>query len=224
MNGWSAVQNANTAARERVNQAVGTQVRREHVKPAAPRSPREVNMGAATLGGLLADAAMLGDDERARLLALEHERHPSLAELHALGELEVDTAIAAGRVALGGDAGHPHLAAALDAAYRALASPRIVRAVVTAERIAASREEAPVRVREDEELVLLVLADNRTDATVEFSAECHGEGFGGFVEAGRTGSSLITLGLMPPGKYLVPVMVVADGRPTTVDVSIECGG
>jgi hypothetical protein len=181
--------------------------------------------GVATLGALVADAAGLATDERERLLALEHDRHPTLDELRVLGdELGIEQAIAAGRVALGRDAGHPHLAGALDAAYRALASPRIVRATVTQERIAATREADALRVRADESLVLLVLADNRTDATVEFSAECHGEGFGGFVEAGRTGSSLITLGLMPPGKYLVPLMVVADGRPTTIDLAIECAG
>jgi hypothetical protein len=179
--------------------------------------------GDATLGGMLADAAGLAADERERLLALEHERHPTLDALGVLGDgLGIEQAIAAGRVALGGDAAHPHLAGAVDAAYRSLASPRIVRATITAERIKASRETEPVRVREDESLVLLVLADNRTDATVEFSAECHGEGFGGFVEAGRTGSSLITLGAMPPGKYLVPLMAVADGRPTTIDIAIEC--
>jgi hypothetical protein len=181
-----------------------------------------------TLGVLLADAAQLGADEvdggvRARLLALEHERHPTLDELRdALGDLDVDACIAAGRAALGGDPAHPQLAAAIDAAYRALASPRIVRATITAERVAASRDDAPVLITEDHPLVLLVLADNRTDTTVEFSAECHGEGFGGFVEAGRTGSSLITLGPMPPGKYLVPIMVVADGRPTTIDIAIDC--
>jgi hypothetical protein len=181
-----------------------------------------------TLGVLLADAAQLGADEvdggvRARLLALEHERHPTLDELRdALGDLDVDACIAAGRAALGGDPAHPQLAAAIDAAYRALASPRIVRATITAERVAASRDDAPVLITEDHPLVLLGLADNRTDTTVEFSAECHGEGFGGFVEAGRTGSSLITLGPMPPGKYLVPIMVVADGRPTTIDIAIDC--
>lgn len=179
----------------------------------------------STLGSLIADAASLDADARARLLALEHDRHPPLEELRVLGDdLDVDTAIVAGRMALGGDREHPHLAKALDMAYRALASPRIVRATITAERVSASRADASVTVREDEALVLLVLADNQTGATVEFSAECHGEGFGGFVEAGRTGSSLIALGAMPAGKYLVPLMVVADGRPTTIDIAIECAG
>ena len=178
-----------------------------------------------TLAGLIADAASLDADERARLLALEHDRHPPLDELRVLGDsLDLDTAIAAGRVALGGDRAHPQLAAALDTAYRALSSPQIVRALITEQRVRASRGDEPIMVRENEPLVLLVLADNQTESTIEFSAECHGEGFGGFVEAGRTGSSLITLGLMPPGKYLVPLMVVADGRPTTIDIAIECGG
>jgi hypothetical protein len=176
-----------------------------------------------SIGSLLAGALGLDAPGCDRMHALEHDRHPPLADLRsALGDdLALDTAIAAGCIAAG--AGREHLAAALDAAYRALASPRIVRAVIT-DRVIGSRDGASVRVRGDEPLSLLVLADNRTTATVEFSAECHGEGFGGFVEAGRTGSSLLTLGVMPPGRYLVPMLLVAGGQPTTVDVPIECGG
>jgi hypothetical protein len=159
------------------------------------------------------------------MLAAESGRHPVLDDLRAsLGpDLDLETPIAAGRIALGSGApDDARIAAALDAAYRALASPRIVRATIDAGRISATREPTPIGVREDEPLVLLVLADNRTGATVEFSAESHGEGFGGFVEAGRTGSSLLDLGAMPPGKYRVPLMLVADGSPTTIDLPIEC--
>ena len=181
--------------------------------------------GQATLGAMLAESAGLDADARSRLLALEDGRHPSLGDLRAaLGEIDLETPLTLARVALGPSSDDAHLAAALDAAYRSLASPRIVRAAITAERISGTRDDAPIRVREDESLWLLVVADNRTDASAEFSAESHGEGFGGFVEAGRTGSSLLELGTMPVGKYLVPVMLVADGRPTTVDLPIECSG
>ena len=178
-----------------------------------------------TLGSQLADAAALAEGPRALLLAAETGRHPTLDDLRAaLGpDLDLGTAIAAGRIALGSGApDDAHIAAALDAAYRALGSPRIVRATIDGGRISATREPAPIALREGEQLVLLVLADNRTDATVEFSAESHGEGFGGFVEAGRTGSSLLNLGAMPPGKYLVPLLLVASGKPTTIDLPIEC--
>jgi hypothetical protein len=180
----------------------------------------------ATLGSLLADAALVDEGMRALMLAAESGRHPSLDDLGAaLGDLDLTAPLAVGRIALGsGTPDDAHIASALDAAYRALASARIVRATIDGGRISATREPAPISLREDERLVLLVLADNRTNATVEFSAESHGEGFGGFVEAGRTGSSLLDLGAMPPGKYLVPLMLVADGTPTTIDLPIECSG
>jgi hypothetical protein len=185
-----------------------------------PSPGREVQ----TLGMLIADAASLDAEQRARLLALEDGRHPALNAIRAaLGSgLEADTAVVTGRIALGPDRGHPHLIEAIDAAYRALASPRIVRAVITDERISSSRDGDAIRVRDGDPLVLLVLADNRTAASVEFSAECHGEGFGGYVEGGRTGSSLLNIGVMPPGRYLVPLLVVANGRPATIDLAIEC--
>ena len=179
----------------------------------------------ATLGALLCDTSNIDAQVRRRLLALEEGRHPRLEDLRAaLGDdLDIGGPLAAARIALG--AGSPddaHLAAALDSAYRALTSPCIVRATITADRISGSRDGGPIRVREGASLVLLVLADNRTDATLEFSAESHGEGFGGFVEAHRTGSSLLDLGAMPPGKYLVPLLIVTGGRPATVDLPIEC--
>jgi hypothetical protein len=187
--------------------------------------PLPAQSPSTTLGSLLADAASLAEGARALMLAAESGRHPTLQALRgALGDdLDLDTPIAAGRIALGSGApDDAHIEAALDAAYRALGSPRIVRATIDGGRISASREPSPIAVREDEPLVLLVLGDNRTDATVEFSAESHGEGFGGFVEARRTGSSLLGLGALPPGKYLVPLMLVADGTPTTIDLPIEC--
>lgn len=179
----------------------------------------------ATLGSLLCDTAQFDGAARGRLRALEEGRHPPLDDLRAVlgDELDIDAPLAAARIALGGGApDDAHLAAALDSAYRALASPRIVRATITPDRVSGSRDGAPIRLLENAPLVLLVLADNRTDATVEFSAESHGEGFGGFVEAHRTGSSLLDLGVMPPGKYLVPLLIVSGGRPTTVDLPIEC--
>lgn len=179
----------------------------------------------ATLGALLCHTAQLDASARNHLRVLEEGRHPPLDELRAaLGDdLDIDAPLATARIALG--AGSPdkaHLAAALDSAYRALASPRIVRATITPNRVSGARDGGPIRVREDASLVLLVVADNRTAATVEFSAESHGEGFGGFVEAHRTGSSLLDLGAMPPGTYLVPLLIVVGGRPTTVDLPIEC--
>jgi len=178
-----------------------------------------------TLGALLHAAASLPAHALERIHALEQDRHPSLDDLRgALGpSLDLEIAIAAGLAALAdGSAEHMPVAAALDAAYRALSAPKLIRAEITAAAIHCWRDPAPIVLVEDEPLVLVVLADNRTDATVEFSAESHGEGFGGFVEANRTGSSLLNLGPMPAGKYLVPLLVVADGRAHTLDLPIEC--
>jgi len=186
---------------------------------------------------LIHAASSLSDDALERIHALEQDRHPSLVDLcAALGpSLDLDIAIAAGVVALNvgqatppvehvGQAAVAHIpiAAALDAAYRALSAPKLVRAEIPPAAIHCWRDPAPIALIEEEPLVLVVLADNRTDTTVEFSAESHGEGFGGFVEANRTGSSLLNLGPMPAGKYLVPLLVVADGRAHTLDLPIEC--
>jgi hypothetical protein len=178
-----------------------------------------------TLGALIHAAAKLPSDALDRIRTLEDGRHPSLDDLRAtLGDaLDLDVAVAAGVAALqAGSADHAPIAPALDTAYRALSAPRLVRAEVTDSSIRCWRDPSPIALAEDEPLVLIVLADNRTDATIEFSAESHGEGFGGFVEAGRTGSSALTLGAMPPGRYLVPLLVVADGRAHTLDLPIEC--
>ena len=178
-----------------------------------------------TLGTLMHAAASLPDDALERIRGLEQDRHPSLDDLRAaLGAaLDLDIAIAAGVAVLAEGSGeHAPIAGALDAAYRTLSAARLIRAEITAAAIHCWRDPAPIALVEDEPLVLVVLADNRTDATVEFSAESHGEGFGGFVEANRTGSSLLHLGAMPAGKYLVPLLVVADGRAHTLDLPIEC--
>jgi hypothetical protein len=178
-----------------------------------------------TLGAMIHVAAKLPLDALDRVRALEDGRHPSLDELRgALSDsLDVDSAVAAGvAVISGGDPAHPQLVAALDASYRALSAPRLVRAEITAASIRCWRDPAPIVIADREPLTLVVLADNRTETAIEFSAESHGEGFGGFVEAGRTGSSLLHLGAMPPGTYLVPLLVVADGRAHTLDLPIEC--
>jgi hypothetical protein len=178
-----------------------------------------------TLGTLIAGAASLAEEARVRIHALEDGRHPPLDELRAAlgGSIDVEAAVAAATQVLSrGGAEHTPIAEALDAAYRALHAPKLVRAEITASSIRCWRDPESIAVTDGEPLLLVVVADNRTDATVEFSAESHGEGFGGFVEAHRTGSSILDLGTMPVGRYLVPLLVVADGRAHTVDLPIVC--
>jgi hypothetical protein len=178
-----------------------------------------------TLGTLIADAASLPEEARVRIHALEEGRHPPLDALREAlgGSIDVDAAVAAAtQVLAGGGAEHTPIAEALDAAYRALHAPKLVRAEITASSIRCWRDPESIAATDGEPLLLVVVADNRTDATVEFSAESHGEGFGGFVEAHRTGSSILDLGTMPVGRYLVPLLVVADGRAHTVDLPIVC--
>lgn len=162
-----------------------------------------------------------------RLDALDAGRHPTITELRrALGDdLDLSACEAAGRrgwLALGPTPGDAELAALLDAMYRAVASTRLVRVVCGPNGPAPSRVDAPLALRGGDRLVLLVLADNTTDAELPFSAEAHGEGIGGWIEPRRTGSALFDAGEMHPGRYLLPLMVVAGGRPATLDLPIEC--
>ena len=110
----------------------------------------------------------------------------------------------------------------IDAMYGSITSSRLVRVEITETGPHASRAHESIVVRDEEHLVLWVLAENKTDAGARFSAESHGEGMGGYVEPGRSGSALFDAGAMHPGSFLLPVMVVADGRPSTIDLPIEC--
>ena len=67
-----------------------------------------------------------------------------------------------------------------------------------------------------------MFVDNATDGGVRFSAEAHGESMGGYIEARRAGSGLFDTGAMHPGSFLLPVEIVADGRPATIDVPVQC--
>jgi len=162
-----------------------------------------------------------------RMRALEAGRHPTLTELRRrLGlDLDISRWVAAARSvapAAGAIPTDEDLSAVIDASYRALSSTRLIRVEITEAGPQASRAHEPIRIRDDEELWLLVFADNTLDRGVEFSAEAHGEGFGGYVEPRRTGSSLLSVGQMHRGSYLLPLLIAAEGRPTTIDLPIEC--
>jgi hypothetical protein len=183
--------------------------------------------GPRTLAAMLRETAPLPADLAERLLRLDSGRHPTLGELRlALGlDLDLDgvqEAVRAAWSALVPTATDGELAVALDGMHRALRSTRLVRARCTAAGPQVTREGGPVCLREGERLVLLVFADNETGAHISFSAESHGEGIGGSVEPQRTGSALLDLGPMQRGSYLLPLLVVADGKPTTIDIPIEC--
>lgn len=175
----------------------------------------------------LRDNAPLAPEMVERLIALDAGRHPTLTELRlALGlDLDLNGVAAAAREAWPERGTIPNdedLARALDAMYRSLTSPRIVSVEITEAAPRVSRAKGPIAIRDEEHLVLLAFADNKTEAPVEFSAEAHGDGIGGIVEPLRTGSALLDAGPMHPGSYLLPVMVIAAGRPATIDLPIEC--
>jgi len=180
-----------------------------------------------TFATWLRDHMPITADVAARLAALDYGRHPTLTEMRlALGlDLDFEPCEGIARSAieavdpLPGDA---DLAALLDSMYRAIGSTRMVSVECGAAGPVPSRAHSPLVLRGEERLVLLVLADNTTGAQVQFSAEAHGEGIGGYVEPGRTGSALFDAGTMHEGSYLLPLMVVADGRPATIDLPIEC--
>ncbi|MDP9235859.1 MAG: CehA/McbA family metallohydrolase [Chloroflexota bacterium] len=180
-----------------------------------------------TFATWLRDNAPLSTEQAARLVALDSGRHPTLTELRfALGlELDLNTAAAAARTAWPARDSDPtdtDFARVLDAMYGALASRRVLRIEITDAGPVVSGSTAPIVIRDAEHLVLLPLADNRTEASVQFSAESHGEGVGGHIEPHRTGSALLDAGAMHPGSYLLPVLVTADGKAATIDLPIEC--
>lgn len=179
-----------------------------------------------TLAAFIAEEAPVSEAVARRLMALDEGRHASLAEMRlALGaDLDFSRVGPAGLehpidIELATDA---ELAALLDVMYRAIASPRMVRGTLDASGFSAAHAGEALRLREGERLRLLAFADNRTGEGIEFSAESHGEGIGGWIEPQRTGSALLDAGAMPAGSYLLPVMLVAAGHPATADVPIEC--
>lgn len=183
--------------------------------------------GPRTFATVLRDTAPLPPELVERLIALDLGRHPMLSELRAaLGfDLDMRGADSAVRDAwpmLSVTSTDGELCAALDAMYRSLRSTRLVRASCGAAGPQVSREPGAITLRDGEHLLLLGFADNETEASVAFSAEAHGEGIGGWIEPRRTGSALLDAGEMHAGSYLLPVMAVADGRPSTIDLPIEC--
>jgi hypothetical protein len=185
------------------------------------------------MADLLAGALGLAEDIAGRLAAAEEGRHPRLDDVRrALGDdFDVSGAIAAARAAwpapgggadAGADISDTGLAAAVDAAWLAARSTRLVRADYAGGTLGVARGDSPVSVRDGERLVLFVVGVNDTDEGIEFSAEAHGEGLGGFIEPRRAGSALFDAGEMHAGSYYLPVLVVAAGHAATLDVPIEC--
>ncbi|HEY8173115.1 MAG TPA: hypothetical protein VIH21_08495, partial [Dehalococcoidia bacterium] len=176
---------------------------------------------------MLRDNVPMPRDVLDRLVAVEANRHPTQTQLRmALGlDLDLNPANDAARRAAwrpGAVPSDDDLARMIDAMYAAITSSRLVRVEIDANGTHASRDAGPIRVREGEHLKLLILAHNTTDEGVEFSAESHGEGLGGWVEPHRSGSALLDCAAMPRGSFLLPVLIAAAGRTTTIDIPIEC--
>lgn len=180
-----------------------------------------------TLATFLRDGAPIPAALADRLIAIDTQRHPTLTETRTALGLDLDIS-AIGDAALaawparGTDPTDRDLAGVLDAMYRSIVSSRMFRVEIGADGPKVSRAPATLIVRDEEHLMLLAFADNRTDSVVQFSAEAHGEGVGGLVEAQRTGSTLFDAGAMHPGSFLLPVLVAADGKTATLDIPIEC--
>lgn len=188
------------------------------------REPR----GRITFATWLRDTVPMPDDAAARLCALDDTDGPSLSEARrALGfALDLSDCWAACDALLP-DFAQPRsdadLAALLDAAWGAARGSRVLHLAISAEaQIAASREEGAIALREGEPLSLLIVARNATGESLEISAEAHGEGAGRIALPGRTCAMLFDAGPMPAGSYLLPVLLVAGGAATTLDVPVEC--
>ncbi|MEX0749941.1 MAG: hypothetical protein WD359_03955, partial [Dehalococcoidia bacterium] len=192
----------------------------QEAPPQHPNGPR-------TFVTMIRDNAPMPQQVLDHLLRLESGRHPTLTEIRAALGLDLDISDWA-RVARdawperGQIPDDEDLARVIDAMYGSMRATRMVRVAIGESGPVATREHEPIRIREDEELILLAFASNDTAAGVEFSAEAHGEGIGGFVEPGRTGSGLLNAGRMHRGSYLLPLLVTAGGRATTIDLPIEC--
>lgn len=190
--------------------------------------------GPRTFGTYLRDNVPLPHEMLDRIMAVEAGRHPTLTELRVALGLDLDLGGAGDAPnGLGGAAraawpargmipNDEDFARVIDAMYGAVTSSRLVRVEITETGPRTTRAHEPIVVRDEEHLVLWVLADNKTDTGARFSAEAHGEGLGGYVEPRRSGSALFDAGAMHPGSYLLPVMIVADGRPATIDLPIGC--
>ncbi len=183
--------------------------------------------GPRTFGASLRDGAPIPHEMVERLIAIEVGRHPTLTELRAALGLDLDLTEANGAARAvwperGTIPNDEDFARVTDAMYASAASTRRIRVEINETGARPTRMHEPIVLRDEEHLMLWVLAENKTDAGVRFSAESHGEGLGGFVEAQRSGSTLFDAGAMHPGSYLLPVIVVADGRPATIDLPIEC--
>lgn len=190
-------------------------------------APPEHPNGPRTFVTMIRDGAPTTPQVLDHLLRLEAGRHPTLTELRAALKLDLDIREWA-RVAReawaprGQIPNDDDLSRVIDAMYGCMQSTRMVRVAVSASGPVATRAHEPIRIREDEDLLLLAFASNETEAGVEFSAEAHGDGIGGYVEPGRTGSGLLNAGRMHRGSYLLPLLITAGGRARTIDLPIEC--
>ncbi len=188
-------------------------------EPSHPNGPR-------TFAHSLRDAVGLPPGILDRLRALEDGRHPTLTDVRAALGLHLNlNPFDAAR----GNWYPPNttpddtdLARVIDAMYGSITSPRMIRATIYDSGVHASRDETPIAIREGEHLVIYAIAENHTDGDVDFSVEGRGEGAGISVEARRSASLLLDAGPMPAGKYHLPVLIVADGKPATLDLPIEC--
>lgn len=192
-----------------------------------PDDPAPHPNGPRTFANVLRDSVPMPTAVLGRLAAAEQGRHPTLTDLRAaLGiEMSTDDWRPAARRAWPDRAAEPDdgaCARIVDAMHAAITSPRRIAVQITDGDLKASRERGEIVIRDEEHLVLLVFAANETVDGVRFSAESHGEGMGGYIEPHRAGSGLFDAGAMHPGSYLLPVMITAAGRPTTIDLPIDC--
>jgi hypothetical protein len=162
-----------------------------------------------------------------RLRALEAGAGPQLDEMrHALG-FGVDfsgvwPAYAAQGLDFRRDVSEAQLAAVLDALYSAIAGSRVVHVIAGEAGPAPRRESAAIALREGESVELLVVWRNDAAASIQASAEARGFGQARELPPRRTVAFLLDAGPLPSGSYLLPLLLVAGGRPGTLDLPIEC--
>ena len=132
--------------------------------------------GPRTFATSMRDSVALPREMIDRLTALEAGRHPTLTELRAALGLDLDLGAAndAARAAWPERGTIPNdedFARVIDAMYGSITSSRLVRVEIAATGPHPSHAHESIVVRDEEHLVLWVLAENKTEAGAPFSAE-----------------------------------------------------
>ncbi|MFQ5472963.1 MAG: CehA/McbA family metallohydrolase, partial [Dehalococcoidia bacterium] len=183
--------------------------------------------GPRTLWTQIRDNLPLTAQTVERGLGLEQGRHPTLTELRTALGLDLDLAgawNAARGVRLPREEApsDDQLVNFLDEMYRGLASTRIVRATLSDDGLATSRDGTPIRDRAGQRLHLLLLVDNKCTTDRSVQIEMQGLQSDVPVEAMRTASVLLDAGILEDGANTLAMIIECEGKSAQQEIPIDC--